>query len=332
MHATRTAIIALALSLSFAFAQAPAGTAAPAKPAESSSSKPSQAPATPAAPQTAAPPPSQPAGTKRPPQAKSQEEITAYNAIRNIRDSQQAEQAAKDFETKFPQSELRALVYQNLMDAYQGVNNADKAIEMGRKAVSIDPDNPVVLVMLANVVAEHTRETDLDRDQRYAEAVKYARHALETIPTDVTVAPNTTPDKVTQFKQLLSALAHSAIGFVELNRHNDPAAEAELRQAAELNTVQPDPMVFLRLAIALDHQSKYADALQATNRVLALSPNGPMADLAHREKDRLEKLVGAGTPTPPVTPTPGVATPPPATPPASAPPPPPTTPQDKPKL
>jgi tetratricopeptide (TPR) repeat protein len=330
MPAIRTAIIALSLSLSFAFAQAPAATATPSKPADSSSSKPSQASATPSAPQTPAPPPSQPAGTKRPPQAKSQDEITAYNAIRGMRNSQQAEQAAKDFETKFPQSELRALVYQNLMDAYQGANNADKSIEMGRKAISIDPDNPVVLVMLANVVAEHTRETDLDREQRYAEAMKYARHALETIATDVTVSPNTTPEKVAQFKQLLSALAHSAIGFVELNRHNDAAAEAELRQAAELNTVQPDPMVFLRLAIALDHQNKYADALKAANRVLELSPNGAMADLAHREKDRLEKLVGAGTPTP-TAPTPGLAAPSPTTPPASTPPPPPT-PQNKPKL
>jgi tetratricopeptide (TPR) repeat protein len=329
MQAIRTAFILFALSLGLAFAQTPAGTAAPATPPDSSSSKPSQTPATPAAPQTPAPPPTQPAGTKRPPQAKSQEEITAYNAIRGIRNGQQAETAAKDFETKFPQSELRALVYQNLMDGYQASNNADKTIEMGRKAISIDPDNPVVLVMLSNVVAEHTRENDLDRDQRYAEAVKYARHALETIPTDVTVSPNTTPDKVAQFKQLLTALAHSAIGFVELNRHNDPAAEAELRQAAELNTVQPDPMVFLRLAIALDHQNKYADALKAANRVLELSPNGPMADLAHREKDRLEKLVGAGTPTL-STPTPGVATPPPPSSPAT--PPAPTPPQNKPKL
>src|SRR4051812_22379604 len=219
MQATRTAITVFALSLSVAFAQAPAGTAAPAPPfcalwwgvasarapagpappaprGASSSSKSGQPPTPPATPQTPAPPPSQPAGTKRPPQAKSQEEITAYNAIRGIRNGQQAEAAAKDFETKFPQSELRALVYQNLMDGYQASNNADKTIEMGRKAISIDADNPVVLVMLANVVAEHTRENDLDRDQRYTEAVKYARHALETIPTNVTVSPNTTPEKV----------------------------------------------------------------------------------------------------------------------------------------
>lgn len=306
--------------------QAPANP--PAKPATPPGAAQS-APPFPFTSQTPAIPPMQPAGTKRPPQAKTQEEITAYNAIRGMRNGPQAEQAAKDFEAKFPQSELRALVYQNLMDSYQASNNADKAIEMGRKSVTLDADNPVVLIMLANVIAERTRENDLDRDQRYAEATKYAQHGLETIATNVVVSPSTTPEKVAQFKQLLTAMAHSAVGFVELNRHNDANAERELRLAAQLNTVQPDPMVFLRLAIALDHQNKYAEALTAANRVIELSPNGALADLAHREKDRLEKLLGAGTPGAPMTTAPAPTAPP--TPATSTPQQPHPPPQEKPK-
>ncbi|MBI2679364.1 MAG: hypothetical protein HYX28_11335 [Candidatus Koribacter versatilis] len=333
MQATRIAIAVFAATLA-AFSQTPA---APASQAPASQAPANQAPANPPAKpapppgqtqsapfpftsQTAATPPTQPAGTKRPPQAKTQEEITAYNAIRGMRNGQQAEEAAKDFETKFPQSELRALVYQNLMDSYQASNSADKAIELGRKSIALDADNPVVLIVLANVVAERTRENDLERDQRYAEATKYAQHGLETIATNVVVSPGTTPEKVAQFKQLLTAMAHSALGFVELNRHNDANAERELRLAAQLNTVQPDPMVFLRLAIALDHQNKYAEALTAANRVLELSPNGALADLAHREKDRLEKLLGAGAPATPMTTAPGPTGP--TTPATSTPPPP----------
>jgi tetratricopeptide (TPR) repeat protein len=270
--------------------------------------------------------PAQPAGTRRPAQAKTQDEINAYNAIRRMSSGAEAETAARDFEAKFPQSELRALIYQNLMDGYQSADNADKAIETGRKSVALDPDNSVVLVMLANLLAERTRDTDLDHDQRYAEAMKDAQHGLDTVATGLVVPPGTAPERVQQIQQFLTALAHSAMGFVELNRHNDPAAEQHLRLAAQLNTLQPDAMVYLRLAIALDHQTKYNDALQATNKVLELTPNGGVADLARQEKDRLLKLTGPAVapPAPSVKP----ATPPAATPATPTPTP---APADKPK-
>jgi tetratricopeptide (TPR) repeat protein len=117
---------------------------------------------------------------------------------------------------------------------------------------------------------------------------------------------------------------------VDFNHQNYAAAEPNLRQAAQLNTVQPDPMVYLRLAIALDHQSKYAEALAAANKVLELTPNGGLADLAHREKDRLQKLMG--TSVAPVAPVPAASTQGPVKP-ATTPPPAPTStlPPNKPK-
>lgn len=262
--------------------------------------------ATTAAPQAPTTPPVQPAGTRRLPQATTQEEFDAFNAIRRLGTSADAEKAAAEFSEKYPNSELRAFIYQGLMDAYQGNNLADKAIEMGRKSLSYDPNNPVVLILLASVIAERTRETDLDRDQRHDEAVKYAQHGLETVATDLVVPAGTPPEKVQQLRQLLSAMAHAAIGFVELSRHNDAAAEQHLRQAAQLNTVQPDPMVYLRLAIALDHLNRYPEALQAANKVLSLTTNGTVADLARREKERLEKLIGS-SPAAPAAPQAGPA-------------------------
>lgn len=287
------------------------------------------APGAAAAPQAPAAAPVQPPGTRRLPQATSQEEFDAYNAVRRISTGPQAEEAAKAFVAKYPTSELRGPLYQGLMDAYQAGNNADKAIEMGRLSLSYDPNHPVVLILLANVLAERTRETDLDRDQRFAEAVKYAERGLETVKTDIVVAAGTPTAKVETLRQLLTSMAHAAIGFVELSRHNDAAAEQHLRLAAQLNTVQPDPMVYLRLAIALDHLNRYPDALQATNKVLQLSSTGMVADLARREKERLEKLIGSAAP-PAAAPQ---AAPPQAAPPAASPPPPSTTPppSDKPK-
>jgi tetratricopeptide (TPR) repeat protein len=189
------------------------------------------------------------------------------------------------------------------MDSYRATNNADKVIEMGRKALSLDPDNPLVLVMLGNVLAENARDTDPDVNQEYTEAMKDAQHGLETMKTGLVVQPGTSPDTVAMMQQALTAMAHSALGWIELKRHNDAAAEQHLRQAAQLNVMQPDPMVYLRLAIALDHQSKYADALAAANKAIEISPNGNVADLARQEKDRLEKLTAKpAAPAPPATP------------------------------
>ena len=111
---------------------------------------------------------------KRPPQAKTQAEFDAYKAAMGVADPAALEKAADDFATKFPDSEIRILLYQNAMRQYQNANNAEKTEAMGRKMLALDPDNPEALVTVAEVIAERTHESDLDKDQRYAEAISMA--------------------------------------------------------------------------------------------------------------------------------------------------------------
>ncbi len=88
------------------------------------------------------------------------------------------------------------------MHTYQSANNPDKMLEMGRKVLKIDPDDPEALVGVAQVLAERTRETDLDKDQRLDEGTKLALHAIETTDTDITVPAGTPQDKVDAYKGL----------------------------------------------------------------------------------------------------------------------------------
>ena len=125
-----------------------------------------------------------PAG-KRTPQAKTQEEFDAYNAAVALTDPAAQEKAADDFATKFPDSELRQLLYKAVMHRYQQANNADKMMEMAQKILTFDADDPEALLSVAQVLAERTRDTDLDKDQRLAEARKDAQRALVTVDTDV---------------------------------------------------------------------------------------------------------------------------------------------------
>ena len=289
----RIVIMTLVLLGLVGMAAAQAATA-PAQPA------PSQQKSQPAA--QAAATPAQPPATlhKRPPAARTAEEGAAYQAIAGNPDLAAAEAAAKGFEAKYPQSELRSVVYSVLMTRYQQANNGDKAIEMGRKVLQFDPDHTIALVMTATVLAERTTDADLDHDARFAEAMKDAQHALDTIDTGLVLRADVTEEQWRSAKSILSSMAQSAMGMVELKRKNPAEAEKRYRAAVELNAAQPDAVIFLRLALALDQQSKYAEALTAANRAVELSAptGGRVSDWAKQEQSRLSALTGQKPPAP----------------------------------
>ena len=133
---------------------------------------------------------------KRPPQAKTQPEFDAYKAAAANTDAAALEKAADDFATKFPDSELRVLLYKNAMRLYQNANNAEKTEAMGRKVIGLDGDDPEALVTVAEVIAESTHDTDIDKDQRFAEAITMAQKATQTVDTDVQVPAGTPQDKI----------------------------------------------------------------------------------------------------------------------------------------
>ena len=122
-------------------------------------------------------------------QAKSQEELKAYQDAFAKTDPAQVEAAADDFAAKYPTSELRASLYMRAMNLYAQANNTEKVIVTGRQAIAADPTNPIPLVQVASALAESTRDTDLDREQRLAEAAKDAQAAIDNIDTGLLVPP-----------------------------------------------------------------------------------------------------------------------------------------------
>lgn len=243
-----------------------------------------------------------PAAGKRPPQAKTQPEFEAYKAAVASTDAAALEKAADDFAGKYPDSELRVMLYKAAMQSYQRTGNSEKIISMGRKALAVDPDDPEALVTVASELAEKTRDTDLDKDQRLDEAMKMAQKALTTVDTDVPIPPNTPQAQVDAYKGQLRSFAYSIIGTLEFKKDQFAQAETDLRKSIEAYPAQPDPVVVLRLAIALDRQEKYADALKEANRAVEMTQEGtPAGGLARQERDRLQQLVSkpAGSPPPP---------------------------------
>ena len=238
--------------------------------------------------------PAQPSG--RPPiQAKSQAEFQAYQtAVANAQNSDAMEKAADDFAAKFQDSDLRVLLYRAAMHSYQTAGNSQKMMDMGLKVLAIDRDDPEALIGVAEVQEEHTTPTDLDRDERMTQALTSAQHALETIETDLAVPAGSPPDKVEAYKKYLRATALEIIGTIQYKREQYPDAEANLRKALDADSSNPDAVVVLRLALALDQEKKYPEALQQANRAVELTQeDSDVGKMARNERDRLLVQTGA---------------------------------------
>ena len=229
--------------------------------------------------------------------AKTHEEYVAYQAaIANKQDVEAMAKAATDFAVKFPESDCRVLLYRATMKAYRTSEEPEKMMEAALKVLDLDKDDPEALLSLAEVQEEHTTAMDLDRAQRMEQALANAQHALATLDTDLIVPVGTPADRVEVYKKYLKASALGIVGTVQYKEEKYPEAEGSLRQAMEADPANVYGVIVLRLALLLDQQKKYEDALTQANRAIELSKDGTeVARVAKTERDRLTALVAQGS-------------------------------------
>jgi tetratricopeptide (TPR) repeat protein len=254
----------------------------------------------PAAPQTSPSASGQTASQRHSqPQAKTKEEYAAYQTAVAVADPNAALAAADDFASKYPQSELRYVLYSTLLQKFYAADNKDKVIESGKKLLAIEPQDAMALIMVSTALAETTHETDLDRDEKYDEAMKDADAAVKNIDTGLVTTPQMSPDQVAAAKRELLSMGHAAMGYVELSRKNYALSEQHFKDAIAANPDQPDSTNYLRLAVAQDNLSRYADAMVSIDKALQLAQsenNAAVANIAKNEKDRLTKLAATAKP------------------------------------
>jgi tetratricopeptide (TPR) repeat protein len=239
-------------------------------------------------------------------QAKSQEELKAYQDAFAKTEPAQLEAAADDFAAKYPNSELRASLYQRAMNLFAQANDTEKVIITGRLAIAADPTNPVPLVQVASALAESTHDTDLDREQRLAEAAKDAQAAIDNIDTGLLVPANADPARVEGAKHSILTMAYDTLGMVDLNKSDYASAEQNLQKAVVLSKDNPEAVLYLRLSVAQDKLKQYPQALDSANKAMQYAKDGtPAQNLAKQQHERLQKLISAqasaGNPATPAT-------------------------------
>ena len=268
MHRMKTTTMAVALAAGLLIALAPAQEPQPTPGAAQ------QAPA-----------------VKRQPQAQSQEELDTFNKL--VSPSLSADQMitlADEFVQKYPDSELLGHVYRGAMEGYRLKNDFRKMLEFGEKALAVDPEDGVTLLLLALAIPERTRETDLGRDQKLNKAEEYAKRALAAIDKMQKPNPMIADAEWDRMRNDVRGQSHAALGFVAMHRKQYPAAEDFFKKSIELQP-EKDPIVLWRLGRTYEFMKKYElarDALKEAVEMGGVKVPG-RGDLAAKDLQRVEK-------------------------------------------
>jgi tetratricopeptide (TPR) repeat protein len=233
---------------------------------------------------------SQPGSAARRPVAKSQQEYDDYKSACNANGGPALEKAAAGFAEKYPQSELRRYLFSKALRQYQSENNPQGMIAMGQRVLALDPGDALALVLTATAVADGLSAGDPDRETKMAEIKRNATRALQVMSTGAA-----TPSQSPIYRTTLESMAYSALGIMKLKTGDDSGAEKDLKTAADLPKVRPDPYIWYHLALAQDHRKKYPAALDSVEQALQLSSANPrLQRLAETEHARLNRLARHG--------------------------------------
>jgi tetratricopeptide (TPR) repeat protein len=250
------------------------------------------------------------AAAKKPPAPKSQAEFDALQQLQKAVTDPAATPdakilAAEEFLARFPDSELKYQMYMLEMQCYQDKNDAVNTLDAASKVLKDDPENLMALVTAAGVVAMRTRDTDLDRDQKWKMGEDYAHHAI-TLLNAMVKPEQLTEEQFQGTKNSGLAQAYGALGLIAVHRKEFGAAEEDFKKASEL---EKDPLYVWHLGRAYAQDGKYDLARGAYKQSIALGgvKDATGHDLAADDLQRLEAVVkqqapAAKTPPPPPTP------------------------------
>jgi tetratricopeptide (TPR) repeat protein len=196
----------------------------------------------------------------------------------------------EDFITKFPTSRYVNGVYGMLTTAYYSTGNTDKMFAAGAKALELNPDNVDVLALLAMAIPRRMKPAQPDFNDQIKNAEKYARHAIELMPS-LPKPPTVDDATFEKAKNDKLSLAHSGLGLIDLNvKKNYEEARNELTQAVQLAS-NPDMVDYYLLGTA-DAQASYMNGAIAAYDKCAQS--GPLQAQCKSREEAVKKDAASG--------------------------------------
>ncbi|MGH9583001.1 MAG: tetratricopeptide repeat protein, partial [Bryobacteraceae bacterium] len=254
-----------------------------------------------ARPGQAASPPAGQQETKQP-RPKSQAEVAALQKVQAAYGAQNwdaAIQAIDNVLESFPDTDYKNLLLDMAANAAESKGDYAATITYGERALAANPQDSSVLVQLAEEIAQHTHDTDLDKDQSVKKVKDYADKALALLKNPASPPPPGVP--AAQWPQLrtqLTGRAYDALGVAAGLEKNYSQQIDYLKTS--LSSDQNNPVTMARLSKAYLDNKQYDEAISEANQVLALNQApAQVKQFAQAQKAAATQAKGAKPAAPP---------------------------------
>ena len=208
----------------------------------------------------------------KPMKAKSKGELEAWNAlVAAVSDPDKAIAAAENLITKYVDSDFSSTALNIEADAWQRKGDFNKMEIYADRVLEVNPQDSQALLMLAKHYATHTRENDLDREEKLGKAEKYANLLIEVAKTLPKPSAQFTDEQWVAARKDTTAEAYNVIGQSNLVRKKFDAAAAGFKSAVD-SASAPEPAYMVRLALALQNAGKNDEAIAWCDKAIAV-PN-----------------------------------------------------------
>ncbi len=225
---------------------------------------------------------------------KSNKERDALNAVIKAQSPDDKMAAVDALVQNFADTEFKTWALNYAASAAQAKKDSPKAIFYAEQALTSDPKDAEAMVLIAAEIASHTREFDLDKDDKLAKADKQAKDALAILPGlpkpgYMVVLMQLNDQQWEGIKKDWTAQAHVALGMSAMIRKKADTAIEEYKAATEATGGQ-DPTTQIRLAGAYNEAGKFDDALATVAKINAIPNLNPAyKPFIDQEKNRAEK-------------------------------------------
>jgi uncharacterized protein HemY len=224
---------------------------------------------------------------------KSPKEQEAVVAVMKATTPDEKIAAAENLLTKYKDTEFKSYALLQAAQAAQMKRDPAGAIQYGNRAIEADDHNFQALLLVSGLLAQSTREFDLDKDEKLGRATKMANDAIAAVNAAAKPNPALTDDQWTGIKKDMVSQAHDTLGMVAMVNKKYDNAIAEFKNSIEA-AATPELATSVRLAAAYTNTGKFDESMALLDKV-STEPGAPepVKKAAQNEKQRVEKAKAA---------------------------------------
>jgi len=232
---------------------------------------------------------------------KSQKEAEALQALQVLMSAKPPDadaqiKAIENVLTSFADTEYKVALLQLAMQLESQKGDFAQTIFYAERLLEADPKNVFAFITLAGETARHTREFDLDKEEKLAKADKWAKAGIEAAKNMTKPRPDLTDEQFEGIKKDLQSQAYVAMGMTATLRKKNDDAIANYKQALAVSAT-PDSTIWVRLGQAYMDTGKYDDAIAAFDKALSDStaPEQVKQIAQTKKTESIAKKAGSGS-------------------------------------